>query len=369
LVIGIDASRAATGRRTGTEAYAYHLIRALIPLAADAGHALRLYFRGPPPPDLVETDRGVDIVVRPFPRLWTHLALGRELARRPVSVFFTPAHVIPLGYRGRSVATVHDLGFHYFPAAHSRGQRAYLQWSTRHNVRRAGAVVADSRATRDDLVALYHCPPERIEVVYPGVDPDLRPVSDGARLAEVRGRYGLAAPYLLYLGTLQPRKNLVRLVQAYVASGLPHQLVLAGRPGWLARPILAEIERLPEALRQRVVVPGYVTEADKAAVLSGATALVFPSLYEGFGFPVLEAQACAVPVMCANTSSLPEVAGEGALLVDPLDTLGMAAALVEITADARLRERLIAAGQRNYLRFSWHEAAVKVLSVLVRAGN
>ena len=372
MIIGIDASRAAGGQRTGTEAYATFLIRALIPAATERGHTLRLYFNQPPPDELFPERRGVEQLVIPLRRLWTHARLGHELRRRPPDVFFTPAHVIPLGIRCPAVATVHDLGYEHFPEAHPRRQLAYLRWSTRHNARAGRRVIADSQATRDDLIKFYGTAAAKIAVVYPGRDPDLKRVDDPAIIAAALARYGIPSPYLLYLGTLQPRKNLVRLVEAFVASGLHSEgyaLVLAGKSGWLAEPLLAVVRAQPPAVREHILLPGYIDEIEKAALLSGATALVFPSLYEGFGFPVLEAQACGTPVLGSNSSSLPEVAGDGALLVDPLDTAALAAGLRRLASDAALREALIAEGYANLARFTWKKAARQTLSVLESAVN
>jgi len=370
MIIGIDASRATTSRRTGTEAYACHLIRALLPPTAERGHRLRLYFNQAPAADLFPVSEHVERVVIPQRRLWTHLRLGRELRRRPPDVFFTPAHVIPIGYRGSAVATIHDLGYEQFPEAHPRRQLAYLRWSTRHNARVARRVIADSIATRDDLVRFYGTNAAKIDVVYPGADPDLCRAEDEARIAEAPARHGIRPPYLLYLGTLQPRKNLIRLAEAFTLSNLydeGYSLVMAGKQGWLAAPLLDAIDGLPSAVRGHIFLPGYIDEAEKSLLLSGATALVFPSLYEGFGFPVLEAQACGTPVICANTSSLPEVAGEGALLVDPLDVEEIAGAMRRVAGDANLRQNLVAAGYVNLDRFSWPDAAARVLNVLEAA--
>ncbi len=369
MIIGIDASRATTGQRTGTEAYATFLIRALIPLAAERGHTLRLYFNQPPPDGLFPEWRGVEHVVIPLRRMWTHARLGHELRSRPPDVFFTPAHVIPVGIRCPAVATIHDLGYEYFPEAHPRRQLSYLRWSTRHNARAGRRVIADSQATRDDLLKFYATAPARIAVIYPGRDPELKRVDDPTAIAAALAKYGIQSPYLLYLGTLQPRKNLVRLVEAFVTSELyaGYSLVLAGKHGWLADPLLAAIRGRPSAVGGRILLPGYIGETEKDALLSGATALLFPSLYEGFGFPILEAQACGTPVLCSNTSSLPEVAGDGALLVDPLDTAALAAAMRRLTADASLRDALIARGYANLGRFTWDEAARQTLAVLESA--
>lgn len=366
MILGIDASRALTTRRTGTEAYALRLIEALAPLAAAAGHVLRLYVNAPPqralPFQLAAPHAAVYL---PFPRLWTHSRLAWELQRHPPTIFFTPAHVIPFTYRGPAAATVHDLGYHYFPEAHTAGQRLYLRWSTRHNAQRSRVVLADSAATRADLIRLYRVPPNRITVVYPGRDPDLQRVAP-AIVAPIVRAYGITPPYLLYLGTLQPRKNLTRLVNAFaqIAPRLSHQLVLAGQTGWLAQPILEAVAQQRNLLGDRIILPGFVADEHKAALFSGADALLFPSLYEGFGFPVIEAQQCGAPVLCANASSLPEAAGDGALLVDPLDTDGLAAGIVRIVSDATLRTTLTAAGYANVARFDWKRAAAQTLMQL-----
>jgi glycosyltransferase involved in cell wall biosynthesis len=377
MIIGVDASRAVTRQKTGTEAYAYFLIQSLIPVAVQHGHQLRLYFNQPPPSDLFPENKFVEHVIIPFPRLWTHLRLAWELQHRSPDLFFTPAHVIPFTYRGVSVATVHDLGYHYFPDSHPSRQLAYLRWSTRHNGRIARRIIADSQATKNDLVRFDGVAPDKIDVVYPGIDPALRPLSDREQITAVLQKHGITPPYLIFLSTLQPRKNLERLIRAYAAAEVPHQLVLAGKQGWLAEPILAEIDRQSFDTAQdkastihhqsKIITPGFIDDNDKAALLSGATALLYPSLYEGFGFPVLEAQACGVPVLCANSSSLPEVAGEAALLVDPEDTAAITAAIERLVSDPLLRHELALAGLENVRRFTWEETAVQVLNVLERA--
>jgi glycosyltransferase involved in cell wall biosynthesis len=365
MLIGIDASRAATAQRTGTEGYAFHLIRALLPIATQRGHTVRLYFNTPPAIDTFAAQANVEQVILPLPRLWTHLRLGRELRQRPPDVFFTPAHVIPIGYRGRSVATVHDLGYHHFPQAHTRRQVAYLRWSTRHNARRSKIVLADSRATKADLMQFYGVASEKIAVVYPGSDQSVQKVVDSAEITTTTTKHNITAPYFIHIGTLQPRKNLERLIAAFaqVADTLPHQLVLAGRAGWLAESILAAIKQLPEPIRQRIVVTGFLPDEDKAALLSGATALLFPSLHEGFGFPVLEAQQCDLPVLCANTSSLPEIAGDAALYVDPLAVDDIAHGIKRLTDDMTLRKQLIKRGRDNARRFDWAVSAETTLAI------
>jgi glycosyltransferase involved in cell wall biosynthesis len=369
MLIGIDASRTTTARRTGTETYSLYLIREL--LALNRRHHVRLYFNQPPPPGLIPGD--ADLRVIPFPRLWTHGRLAWELVARPPDLLFVPAHVLPLVHPRRSVVTVHDLGYLYYPQAHTLSQNLYLRWSTRHNARSAARILADSEATRQDLIRHYHIPREKIVVVHPGRDEALAPVSDPAILDATAARYGLSAAgcYLLYVGTLHPRKNLVRLVQAFaLAAGELDpavQLVLAGKRGWLHDQIFAQVQQ--SGVQDRVVLTGYVPREDLPALMSGALAFVFPSLYEGFGLPVLEAMACGTPVLCSRASSLPEVAGDAALLVDPLDTAALAAALRRIVTDESLRRTLVERGFDQVRRFSWRRCARETLDVLEEVGR
>ncbi|MFC2029535.1 glycosyltransferase family 4 protein [Chloroflexota bacterium] len=365
MLIGIDASRSSSIHRTGTENYSYHLIREL--LALRSPHVLRLYFRDEPPLGLCERcGAEAECSVMPFPRLWTHARLSWEMRQNPPDLLFVPSHVLPVVHPRRCVATVHDLGYHYHPEAHTLSQNLHLRWSTRHNARAAARIMADSEATRADLIRFYRLPSSKIEVVYPGIDEGLRPVSDAGLLADVSERYGIAGPYLLYVGTLHPRKNLVRLVEAFAlaAGDLPAslQLVLAGQKGWLYEDILSVIRR--HALSDRVRLTGYVPDSDLPALLTGAMAFVFPSLYEGFGFPVLEAMACGTPVVCSSSSSLPEVAGDAALFVDPLSVNALAEGLVQIVQDGVLRARLVERGFRQVNCFSWRRCAEETLGIL-----
>jgi glycosyltransferase involved in cell wall biosynthesis len=300
----------------------------------------------------------------PFPRLWTHVRLAWELltAQPRPEVLFVPAHVLPLIHPLPSVVTVHDLGYRYFPEAHPLGQRLYLDWSTSFSAHAATHLLADSHATARDLSRFYGTPTEKITVVYPGRDETLRRVDP----APTRAKYHLPENYFLHVGTLQPRKNLLRLMDAFAASQLPSAmcaLVLAGRPGWLSAPILEK------ARAHNIRLLDYVPDDDLAGLYSGATAFVFPSLYEGFGFPVLEAMACGVPVICSNTSSLPEVAGDAALLVDPLDIAALASAMTRLFVDEALRTKLVARGYEQIKKFSWATAAESVLKVLLAAAR
>lgn len=376
MLIGLDASRLAPTSsvlpgRTGTETYSLHLLRHL--LAIGGRHRFRLYLRAPLGEGGLPAGTEAEQRVIRLPRLWTHVGLSWEMARRPPDVLFIPAHVVPLIHPRRTVVTVHDLGYRLYPQTHRRLDFLYLEWSTRWSAHAARVVLADSQATANDLRRFYGIPVEKVRVVYPGRDEALAPVRDPAALAAVRAKYGLTGRYVLHIGTLQPRKNLIRLVEAF--SEVPKRepelgdlrLVLAGKKGWLCEGLFRRVAEL--GLQERVLFPGYVPDGDLPALLSGAVCFAFPSLYEGFGFPVLEAQACGVPVICSNAASLPEVAGDGALLVSPHDTAAWTEALMRVLTDEELRAQLTARGFANVARFSWRRCAEEVMQALEDAGR
>jgi glycosyltransferase involved in cell wall biosynthesis len=304
--------------------------------------------------------------VLPARRLWTHTRLALELARHPPAVLFVPAHVLPIVVNVPSVVTVHDLGHRAVPEAHTAAQRLYLEWSTRRHARVADHIVADSASTRDDLVRLYGADPARITVVHLGVDAAFRPASP-EQVGSLRAEIGLAPHerYLLHVGTLQPRKNLPRLLAAFaqVAAVEPDLvLVLAGGRGWGGDDLAAAADRL--GIGQRVRHLGYASEESLPALYSGAQALVLPSLYEGFGLTALEAMACGCPVAASRASSLPEVVGDAGLLFDPLDPDDMARTVLALVRDGALRARLAAEGRTRAARFGWDRTAADVLAVL-----
>jgi glycosyltransferase involved in cell wall biosynthesis len=366
LTIGIDASRTLPAQRTGTEQYSVALIRALMVLPTP--HNWRLYAPGPPPADLLPLPPRWEWRALPFPRLWTHLRLSWEVARHRPDVLFVPAHVVPAIHPRATVVTVHDLGYLHFPDAHPALSRRYIDLSTRWSVRTARRVIAVSAATRDDLVTMLRVSASKISVVHHGVRPVVC-VSESDMRATLE-RLGIMQPYVLFVGTVQPRKNLQRLIRAFaqvVSSGLPHRLVIAGRMGWLTEPIRAEVASLN--LTDRVHFAGYVPDGDLPALYRGADAFAFPSLYEGFGMPVLEALAYGVLVVASNTTSLPEIVGDAGVLVDPLDEAAIGAALVRVLADTSLRARLAVVGPERAAHFSWERCAQETLAVLEGAAG
>jgi glycosyltransferase involved in cell wall biosynthesis len=365
--IAFDASRISVAERTGTERYSYELLAALARI--DRRNRYTLYTNGLPP---VLPPLGPNMALRSLrlPRLWTHAALGPVAAFHKPDVLFVPAHVVPLVHPARCVVTIHDLGYLAFPEAHTRRRRLELDLATRWSIHAAQQVIAISETTREALVRHYRADPAKISVVHHGVNPQFRPASD-ATIALVRERYGLLRPYFLYVGTLQPRKNLERLIEAFASLAISQapelQLIIAGKTGWLSEAITSKAQAGGYADRVRLM--GFVPDSDLPALLSGATAFVFPSLYEGFGLPVLEAMACGAPVLASNTSALPEVAGEAALLVDPTDTAALAVALARLASDGGLRMHLREQGLARAATFTWERCARETLAVLERVGN
>jgi glycosyltransferase involved in cell wall biosynthesis len=377
--IGIDASRIAVAARTGTEHYTYELLAAIA--RRDRRTRYTLYCNQLPaalPP------LGPNFALRriPFPRLWTHARLAAELLARAPDVLFVPAHVLPLGAplrrSLRTVVTIHDLGYLRFPEAHTPAQRLYLRLSTLWSARAATRLIAVSSATRDDLIGLASVPAEKISVVHHGLSNRFHMVEDPTAIKAIQERYDIRPPYFLYVGTIQPRKNLVRLIEAFAQANDPNlqsailrlrsgqvcnlQLVIAGKRGWFSESIERRAAEL--GISERVRFTGYVADDDLPALLSGALAFVLPSLYEGFGMPILEAMACGAPVLASTTSSLPEVAGDAALLADPQDTTAIADGLARLASDAELRAELRARGLARAATFTWDRCAEQTLAVL-----
>jgi glycosyltransferase involved in cell wall biosynthesis len=291
----------------------------------------------------------------------------------PVDLFHSPDFVLPPVQAASSLLTVHDLAFLVYPECADARLRAYLERAVPRSVARADFVVTDSENTRRDVIRLLGVRPERVAVVYGGVDPSFRPIDDPVRLRALRERLGVGeAPFILAVGVIEPRKNLVRLFEAFERlrdrlherQAAAVKLVVVGRRGWLWEDILARADRSP--WRDEIIFPGFVPESELATLYSAAAVLAFPSLYEGFGLPILEAMACGTPVVASNSSSLPEVLGEAGLPVDPNDVDGLAAALELALLDEPLRAKLRQRGLAQAARFNWPAAARRLLQVYRR---
>jgi glycosyltransferase involved in cell wall biosynthesis len=309
---------------------------------------------------------------RPLVRiLWEQALQPAVLRREGVELLHSLAFAQPVLWRGPSVVSFMDLSFLRYPRAFPRGNRVYLTLMARAAVRRADRLLAISEHTRQDLIDLLGAAPERVTVTYCGVDAAFRPL-DAEAVQAYRARRGLPDEFILYLGTLEPRKNVPRLLEAYARlrrRGPVPPLVLAGGRGWGYAAIDARVAALD--LGDSVRFLGYVPAAELPLCYNAASVFVYPSLYEGFGLPPLEALACGTPVVASRAASLPEALGEAALLVEPRDVGALADALEAALTDAALRDRLRAAGPAQARRFSWRQMAEQTVAAYhaVRAGG
>ncbi len=302
---------------------------------------------------------------RPLVRIaWEQLALPIELSRGRIDLLHALGFVSPLAWRGPTIVTAYDLSFLRYPKLFNRGNRLYLTRFAPRSMRRAAKVIAISEHTRQDVIQLCGVAPERVTTILLAADPRYRPATAEA-VARFKFERKLPKRFILYLGTLEPRKNVSALVQAYAelrrAGDIDHSLVLAGARGWHYEPTFSLVRRL--GLEQHVLFPGYVAANDQALWYSAADLFAYPSLYEGFGLPLLEAMACGTPVVASNSSSLPEVVGQAGLLVEPSDVGGLASALRNVLQDGALRQRLREAGLARAGTFSWGKMADETVRV------
>lgn len=301
-----------------------------------------------------------------MPLGWLTVGLPFALRRDRCDLIYFPYPVMPPYCPLPTVAMIYDLTMFKNPEHYSAQMLRVFAQPMRHTATHAAHIICISECTKRDLMELFGLAQDMIDVVPLGVGRTYAPVPQARDM--VRQRFGLERPYIVFVGTVQPRKNLPRLVEAFArvaqSDGLDHQLVIVGHVGWLAGESLRAAERA--GIEDRVRFLHYQEEALLPALYSAADALAFPSLYEGFGLPVLEAMACGTPVLTSNTSSLPEAAGDAALLVDPLDTDEIAEGLRRILSDQTLREALRDRGFRRARSFTWQSSAERIVQVFRR---
>ncbi len=369
--IGLDGSRAFLKYRTGIEEYSYQVIRHLRDVLIE--DKVRLYVR-----KKLRFRQGRLVFVYPeidfslpdnwelrgiwAPRFWTQIGLSLEMFFRPVDTLFVPAHTLPLIGGKRNVVTVHGLEYEVSKESYGFWERLYMRYSIRYSCWEADAVIAVSENTKQDLMRLYRTPEERIRVVYEGYQDSekfqIQNFKKEDKVHEIK-------PYLLFVGRLEERKNVYRIVEAFEIlkerCQMPHQLVLVGKPGFGYSAIKIKMEK--SKWKNEMQEMGYVTQEEKQSLLQNARAFIFPSLYEGFGLPILEAQSYGVPVVTSCLSSLPEVGGEGALYADPYNPTDIAEKLYQaltLTDEAKivLQEKM----KTNLKQFSWESCAQSTAS-------
>lgn len=371
--IGVDITAAVT-QGGGIGRYTRELIYALV--RADKENEYCLFSAKQPAvlpvPDPIPTGENIDYHQAPLGERWLYrlwyrlrLPLPVQLVTGQIDLFHSPDFVLP-PVRGDvpTILTVHDLSFIHYPNTFTPALVNYLNGVVPWSVERATHILADSQATKEDLTNIWNVPAEKVTVLYSGVSGRFRPVTDKKQLAAVRKKYDIGdKPYLVSVSTLQPRKNFQMLIQAFkpVAKQQPHNLIIAGGKGWLYEEMLAEVEK--QRLEGRVKFIGFVADSDLPSLYSEASLMVFPSLYEGFGLPLLEAMACGVPVLTSNASCLPEVAGEAAVLLSPTDQAAWSQTMNELLSNSGQRAKLVAAGFLQARKFTWKKAAGQLLEI------
>jgi glycosyltransferase involved in cell wall biosynthesis len=371
LRIGIDISRT-IGERTGVGSYAAHLVEALAKIDSENEYLLYPYFWDCFPPDW----RKAQIPRNTNFRLWTEDLPLEEVHRRwateesdrvigNVDVMHSTAYTAPALKRTPLIVTVHDLTFLTHPEFHRSENRDFCVRQVEQAIKRAAVIIADSHSTKADLLQHYDYPEERIKVVHLAAGNAFTPKLNKSIICETLAKYEIYHNYVLFVGSLEPRKNITALLKAYM--GLPqtmtsaHLLVIAGASGWKNEDLIREAQ--PYLDRGQLKIIGYVAEEDLAVLYSAARVLVYPSWYEGFGLPVVEAMACGAPVISSNTSSLPEVAGEACILISPSDIEGLKEALTAVLTNRDMRLALRAKSLKQAACFSWDQAAREMLSV------
>jgi glycosyltransferase involved in cell wall biosynthesis len=367
MTVYLDVS-AAVHRRAGLGRYAESLTRALI--AAGPGRYGLFYNRERGIEPLAGLEHLPACTVALGYKPWRMLVWLGQLARigfdhllPDVELFHAMEHLLLPLRSAPTILTVHDLIFRHLPAHHKPLNRWYLNLTMPLYCRRAKHIIAVSEFTKQDLISAYGPSLDKVTVVYEAAAPRFRPQPPEI-VDTIRVRYGLPARYLIFVGTIEPRKNLTCLLKAFevvCAEGLTDGLVIVGRRGWLYGDFFAALERSPA--RDAVMLPGYVADQDLPAMYTGAQALVFPSLYEGFGLPVLEAMACGIPALASSASSVPEVGGEAALYFDPTDAGEVIEAVRRVLRDATLQEEMRMQGLAQAARFSWERAAEETADV------
>ena len=368
--IAIDA-HSVGAQLAGNETYAVNLIEALAEI--DQSNQYTLYVTKQSAVDRF-TNRWPNIKVRRTlphsPLVRIPLTLSAELRRNPVDVLHVQYTAPPLAPCA-VVATIHDLSFEHLPETFNRRSRAQLRLTVRRTARNAAQVLTLSEFSRRDVIETYGIDPDRVAVTPAAAPAHFQPVTNETELRRIRATYGIERDYILALGSIQPRKNLVRLINAYSSLGKQRQnlampqLVIAGKRGWLEGETMRAAELSAAAHDIRFI--GYVFEPDLPALFSSAMCFAYPSYFEGFGLPVLEAMQCGTPVMAGNRTSLPEVAGDAAVLFDPLDEIAIADALRELIENPDRRAALRVKGFERAKGFSWQQTARLTLQAYERA--
>ncbi len=367
MIIGIDASRANREQKTGIEWYSYYLIQELkkIPLAPGDKFILYTPFKLQGPLAEMPINWEERVLKWPPKYLWTQVRLAWEMLFHPPGLLFVPAHCLPLFSSVKKVVTVHDLGFKHFAKTYSLFQRIYYFFSHYWSLKMAQRIIVPSEFTKNDILKNFCSPRGKITVIPLGYTSKKNLSSSQFVSDLVLGKYKIKKPFFLYVGRLEKKKNILGLIKAYQELKKSKKeievpdLVLGGKSGYGYAEIKKEISN-----SENIKEIGYIDSEDLSALYSSALALVFPSFYEGFGLPLLEAMANNCPVLASKAGSLPEVGGMAALYFDPSDPEDIKNVMLKIIKDKELRQNLIKKGNQRIQLFSWKKCAQSTKKVL-----
>lgn len=369
--VGISAylhHRGADYRSAGISIYCHNLLLLLPRVHPEHSYVAFQGSDAPAVPDVQAVPSLLPTVRPPIRIAWEQLVLPLQAAHARVDLLHGTVNVVPVLARLPTVVTVHDLSFVRYPERFRRGKAAYQRAAVARSARSARRIIAVSRHTREDLIEIFGAPADRVSVVYSGVDPAFRPLP-GAVASEFRNRVMQRRPYILHVGTLEPRKNVDVLLRAFALAreraDLPHVLALVGARGWMYDSVIQLAEDL--RLGDRVRFVDYVPPAELPLWYNGADLFAYPSAYEGFGLPVLEAMACGLPTITSASSALTELANGACVTVEPGSAEDLQMAITRVLEDSALRHHLRQAGLRRASQFSWAETARATVRVYEQA--
>lgn len=301
-----------------------------------------------------------------YRKIWRHVPIKYNfLFRKKTDIYQFFNFIVPPNISGKVITTIHDLTYILYPDTMDENNRRSLEQDMFHTVRNADYIITISENSRKDIVEHLGVKESKIQVIYPGVDEVYKKVSSSEEINAVKKKYNITGKYLLYLGTLEPRKNIETIIRAYNRFQKYHKedikLVLAGKKGWLYESIFKLVKDF--GIENEVIFTDYIADGDKGPLYQGAEIFLFPSLYEGFGIPVIEAMASRVPVITSNSSSLPEVAGNAAIITEPLDYKKISASIERILNEDGLREKMINEGIKQAEKFNWDSSAEKLKNI------
>jgi len=362
MIIGVDANEANVKERVGVSTYAFNLL-SFFKKKAEKNLRFKIFLKNQPQPDMPEEGRYFRYQVIKGRFFWSQIFLPWYLCqKKDINVFFSPAHYIPRFCPVSSVVTIHDLSFIYYPQDFLKKDLYQLKTWTAYSVKKAKKIIAVSQSTKKDIIKIYKIPEEKIEVIYNGYEKPKTVTPSKFKIKKI------SCPYLLYVGTIQPRKNLSLLIDAFYKFNQiynNYELVIAGKKGWLYKKIFDKVSDL--GIEDRVFFTDYVTDFQLAYLYQNAFCLVMPSLYEGFGIPLLEAMSFNCPVVSSFSSSLPEIGSDACLYFNPLDVNDLVEKLLKLKDNEKLRNELTKKGCQRIKFFSWNNCGEKTLSTIINS--